>query len=121
MRFWHWLPSALLALLLLGCGSGRQAEPEVGPSRDAGVALSVENGSSTSFRVFVVSQGNEVLVGRVEPLRTTALRLPSGVSGQIALMIRPNARARDIHHRSEPFTVSAGERVEWRLRGSAGG
>lgn len=89
--------------------------------RPPGIAVAVENGSSTAFRVFALVRGDETLIGRADPLRNTELRLPAGLSGQVALVIRPSAgRGTNAQHRSEPFSVSQGQRVEWRLRPSAG-
>src|SRR5690606_28834472 len=115
---------ALLAgLLLVGCGTGLQQQRQpvfgVGQQRE-GLQVEVENGSATTLRVYVVSGSNEWLLGRVEPLRTMKFNLPEGMSGTMSLAARLTADARDEEHRSESFSVSAGQRVSWQLRAPIG-
>ena len=108
-------------LASVGCASSPASGPEGGTIRAPGIAIEVENGGNSSFRVFAVVRGEETLIGRAQPLQTTRLRLPAGRSGQLSLLIRPSAgRGGALQHRSEPFTVVPGQRVEWRLRPSVG-
>lgn len=113
------LLSVLLLLSFAGC-----ATPVKGPIVGAFGApqrlqIRVENSSVADLRVFVLSGNSEFMLGRVEGLGTTNLYLPEGLSGPMNLVARPSAsRAGAERHLSEPFTVAAGQRVEWKLQGS---
>jgi hypothetical protein len=61
-----------------------------------------------------------VLLGRVEGLQQRTLRLPMGVSGAMQLVARPMTNTEGRRHASEPFTLSPGQRLTWRLRQSPG-
>lgn len=115
--------SGLLALLLisLGCGSTPNEAPRVGVGNNqSGILIRVENNGSNPLRVFALISREEMLLGRVNGLQTTNFYLPEGVSGQMSLVVRPNAsRGFGEMHTSQPFSVSSGQRVEWQLRGAS--
>jgi hypothetical protein len=116
-------PFTIFALLLLslGCGSTPAAGPRAGAGNDqTGVLIRVENGGSNPLRVFAVISREEMLLGRVDGLRTANFYLPEGIGGQMHLIVRPNAsRGFGEVHASQPFSVSSGHYVEWQLRGAS--
>lgn len=116
----RWILVGML-LGLLSCASTGQSGPEVGPlSTDEGIPVWIDNSSTGGYRVFAVIQQEERLIGRVDGLSTADLRLPQGISGNMALAVRPSnaSLGRGERHTSQPFTVSSGQRVEWRIRAS---
>jgi FtsP/CotA-like multicopper oxidase with cupredoxin domain len=119
MRFY----SAIAALFLVaaGCGSTPGGAPGATQGNEqSGIPIQVENSGSNPLRVFAVIGDQESLLGRVDALRTTNLYLPEGVTGQMQLVVRPNAsRGFGEAHNSQPFTVQSGQRVRWELRGGS--
>lgn len=114
------LAAFILLGVLLGCASSGN-ELVVGEPPPSAVPIDIENGTGTPFRVFVAAGNNEWLLGRVDALRTVRLRLPGGLSGAMALIVRPAAASQfGDEHMSEHFSVAVGQRVNWQLRAPVG-
>lgn len=112
----------LLLLLLMASGCASAGNQSRAGGRASGSLVTVENDSSSPLRVFVRIGSNEVLLGRLDGMRTENFYLPPGAStGQINLTVRP-AAARDFgeEHVSEPFSVQPGQWVKWQLRAPVG-
>jgi hypothetical protein len=108
---------AALLLGALGCAT-TSAGPDVGP-QIRGLQIQVENETYANLRVFALISSNEVPLGRVDALQTRALRLPRGVGGSMQLVARVNSLGgAGTGHTSEPFTLSVGQRMVWKLRES---
>jgi hypothetical protein len=116
----RYLNLLIIGLLVGGCGTGlQQRQPVVGAEERQGVPIEVNNGSGATLRVYLLSGNNEMLLGRVEPLRTTTFTLPEGITGSLALAARLGA-ARDEQHVSEGFNLVSGQRVSWHLHSPLG-
>jgi hypothetical protein len=112
------LAIGVILLAASACATAPRSEPQVGqPS--AGLPILVENGSTTNIRVLARIGSSELLLGRVDGMQDRLLRLPLGVSGTMQLVARLTPSGGDAHF-SEPFTLSAGHRITWKLRESPG-
>jgi hypothetical protein len=109
-----------IALMFAVAGCGLQPGPETGP-RPRGQEVRIENGSASDLRVMLQMAGSETMLGRVGALQVRTLRLPSGMTGQLRLVVRPiTARMVATAHVSEPFHLNPGERMVWKLQHSPG-
>ena len=63
---------------------------------------------------------SETLLGRVDPGQHRTLRLPLGMSGAMRLVARNGVGRTASAHASEPFSLSYGQWMAWRLRDSPG-
>jgi hypothetical protein len=107
-------------MLVVGC-AGKRDGPDVGQNPSDRVPVEVQNGSSITLSVYVLVGNTEWLLGRVDPLRTTTMNLPGGVSGTVALAVRPSgSRQSGEQHVSERFAIATGQRVSWQLRAPVG-
>jgi hypothetical protein len=117
-------PVLLLSTLLLASAcatsSGDRSGPTVG-SQGTTPSITVENDTATQFRVFLEVGGSEVLLGRVEGMRTARFNVPPASNGQLRLVVRPSAARETMEeHFSDPFSVQRGQRVSWQLRAPIG-
>jgi hypothetical protein len=108
-----------LLVVLTACSSAAPG-PRVG-AEPRGLQVLVENETFNNLRVFAVISNSEVPLGRVDAMRNQTLRLPQGVSGTMQLVARTGTlSATGSGHLSEPFSLSVGHRLTWKLRDSPG-
>jgi hypothetical protein len=106
----------LAALLATGCAPPGAAG---GPEPGGGPEVRVENRSPMHLRVYLVRDGQEVRLGRVEGLREASFRVPGAGTGSMRLLARLESLSGEgTGHRSEPFVLHTGQRLVWRIQQS---
>ena len=88
---------------------------------ESGVELTVQNETTRSLRVYVLAGGFETLLGRVDPLSDSSVRLWDASTGTVSLVARATTITEgEPGHVSEPVEVQKGHRLTWVLRASPG-
>jgi hypothetical protein len=111
--------AAVSVVLLCACSSAQRNGPQVG-TVPLGLQIRVENDSGANLRVYVQMGSSETPLGRVDANEHAVLRLPVGVSGGMRLVVRNGVGRTAPSHASEPFSLSYGQWMAWRLRDSPG-
>ena len=113
------VPSILVLIALVGCKSA--PPPTAGPPHFvvADVIVSVRNQSGRDIQVSLASATGDHPLGPVPGGSSRSFSLPSGL-GESAGDLRFEARDRRGAFRSNPFSLSAGQKVVWTIdeRGS---
>lgn len=119
------LRNALVGVVVLAtsaCAGGQVAPAgPTGASSGEWTTLQVSNDTPNTMRIYVVWNGDQIPVGRVDALGESQLRVPGIVAGTIQLMAAPTVTmAGNRHHLSEPIHLHSGHRIAWRLQTSPG-
>jgi hypothetical protein len=118
------LPALIMVALLASASACAGNAPVVGSGPRYGndwFEVQVENGTTTTLRVFALDATGETPLGRVDALSESTLRVPAFGTSTIQLVARPSVDLLpDRVHRSEPVALNHGQRIVWQLRASPG-